>query len=263
MRGDGLRNLRRFHDGGDLWVFGYGSLMWRPGFRYREAHPALAHGVRRAPCVISYRHRGSRERPGLVMGLDVGGSCKGRVYRVAAADAIEVLDYLYDREMGGYGVYRPARRLVRILAPGRRDAVAALCFVVDRRHAQYAGDLSRAELIALVGRGVGEGGTCMDYFSSLVRHLDELGIADEAVRGLYEAAGGRGPEAVVDEELRVIGADRLRVAGASIVPVVTGGDTDAPTMTIGAQATALVAGRAPEARRGRRDVPEGNEEGAT
>ena len=189
-REDGIENLHRFHDGGTLWVFGYGSLMWRPGFRHREAHPALAHGVRRAPCVISHRHRGSRERPGLVMGLDVGGSCKGRVYRVAAAEAIEALDYLYDREMGSYGVYRPARRPVRILTPGWRGAVVALCFVVDRRHVQYAGDLSRAELVALVRQGVGEGGTCMDYFLSLVRHLDEMGIVDEAVRGLYEAAGG-------------------------------------------------------------------------
>lgn len=186
-RKDGLGDLHRFHDSGDLWVFGYGSLMWRPGFPYTEVHSALIRGVHRAPCVISHRHRGSRERPGVVMGLDTGGSCKGRIYRVAAADAIEVLDYLRDREMGGYDVYKPARRPVLILTPGRRKSVAALCFVVDRHHAQYGGGLSRADLLAHIRQGVGEGGTCMDYFSKLVRHLDELGIANGPVHRLYEA----------------------------------------------------------------------------
>ena len=188
-REDGPGGLRRFFDGGDLWVFGYGSLMWRPGFPHAEAHPALARGVHRAPCVISHRHRGSRERPGLVMGLDAGGSCKGRVYRAAAADAVEVLDYLRDRELGGYGVYRPARRSVRILTPGRRQTVAALCFVVDRRHAQYAGRLSRADLVAHIRQGVGEGGTCTDYFSNLIRHLDALGIARGPIHRLYDEVG--------------------------------------------------------------------------
>ena len=190
-RKDGLGDLHHFHDGGDLWVFGYGSLMWRPGFPYTEMHSALIRGVHRAPCVISHRHRGSWECPGVVMGLDAGGSCKGRIYRVAAADAIEVLDYLRDREMGGYDVYKPAKRPVLILTPGRQKNVAALCFVVDRHHAQYAGGLSHADLLAHIRQGVGEGGTCMDYFSKLVRHLDQLGIADGPVHRLYEAVRER------------------------------------------------------------------------
>lgn len=192
-RADGLENLHHLYDGGDLWVFGYGSLMWRPGFPHLEAHTALIRGVHRAPCVISRRHRGSWERPGVVMGLDAGGSCKGMAYRVASSDAIEVLDYLHDREMGGYDVYKPAKRPVQILtadlvlSEGGRRNVPALCFVVDRHHAQYAGDLSYPELVAHIRQGVGEGGTCTDYLANTVRHLDELGIADGPIHRLFEA----------------------------------------------------------------------------
>jgi len=192
-RKDGLENLYHLYDGGDLWVFGYGSLMWRSGFPHLEAHTALIRGVHRAPCVISHRHRGSWERPGVVMGLDAGGSCKGRVYRVAFSDAIEVLDYLHDREMGGYDVYKPAKRPVQILTAGQfltesgHRNVSALCFVVDRHHAQYAGGLSYADLVAHIRQGVGEGGTCIDYLANTVRHLDELGIADGPIHRLYEA----------------------------------------------------------------------------
>lgn len=192
-RADGLENLHHLYDGGDLWVFGYGSLMWRPGFLHLEAHTALIRGVHRAPCVISHRHRGSWERPGVVMGLDAGGSCKGMAYRVASSDAIEVLDYLHDREMGGYDVYKPAKRPVQILtanpalSEGGYRNVPALCFVVDRHHAQYAGGLSYPELVAHIRQGVGEGGTCIDYLANTVRHLDELGIADGPIHRLFEA----------------------------------------------------------------------------
>lgn len=188
-RRDGLQNLDHLHDGGELWVFGYGSLMWRPGFPHLEAHTALIRGVHRAACVISHRHRGTRERPGVVMGLDAGGSCKGRVYRVAAPEAAGVLDYLHDREMGGYDVYKPSKRQVLILTDGQRRLVSALCFVVDRYHDQYAGRMSRSDLITHIRQGVGEGGTCRDYFENLVRHLDDLGIADGPIHYLFEAVG--------------------------------------------------------------------------
>ena len=196
-RKDGLENLYHLYDGGDLWVFGYGSLMWQPGFPHLGAHTALIRGVHRAPCVISHRHRGSWERPGVVMGLDAGGSCKGRVYRVASLDAIKVLDYLHNREMGGYDVYKPARRPVQILTEGQisteggRRKVSALCFVVDRHHAQYAGVLSYSDLVTHIRQGVGEGGTCIDYLAQTVRHLDILGIADGPIHRLYEAVSHR------------------------------------------------------------------------
>tara|TARA_Y100001960_G_C14777895_1_gene884476 strand:- start:4246 stop:4830 length:585 start_codon:yes stop_codon:yes gene_type:complete len=187
-RSDGLQNLDHLYDGGELWVFGYGSLMWRPGFPYLEAHPALIRGVHRAACVISHRHRGTWERPGIVMGLDAGGSCKGRVYRVAASESAGVLDYLHDREMGGYDVYKPVKRPVVTLTSYQRRQVSALCFVVDRGHAQYAGRLSRSELVSHIRQGVGEGGTCRDYFKNLVHHLDDLGVAEGAIHRLYGVA---------------------------------------------------------------------------
>ena len=83
---------------GDIWVFGYGSLMWRPGFPHLEVAPALLHGYHRAFCIYSVHHRGSRERPGLILGLDRGGSCQGRAFRVAAADAEATIAYLDDRD---------------------------------------------------------------------------------------------------------------------------------------------------------------------
>ena len=186
-RSDGLQNLDHLHDGNDLWVFGYGSLMWRPGFPHLEVHPALIRGVHRAACVISYRHRGTWERPGVVMGLDAGGSCKGKVFRVAASEAADVLRYLNDREMGGYDVYKPVRRKVLVLTSDQQRRVPALCFVVDRGHAQYAGRLSCTELVAHIRQGVGEGGTCRNYFKNLVHHLDDLGMADGPIHRLYEA----------------------------------------------------------------------------
>ncbi len=117
---------------GAHWVFGYGSLMWRPGFEYLEARPATVHGYHRAFCVYSWTYRGSRESPGLVLGLDRGGSCVGRAYAVPAARMDEVRRYLHDREME-YDVYRQVACQAR-LADGRR--VAALTHVVDRSGSQ-------------------------------------------------------------------------------------------------------------------------------
>ena len=86
-------------DSGDIWVFGYGSLMWRPDFPHVETRPARLRGYHRALCVLSTRYRGTKARPGLVLGLDRGGSCVGRAFRVAARDADRVLAILHEREM--------------------------------------------------------------------------------------------------------------------------------------------------------------------
>jgi len=90
---------------GDLWIFGYGSLMWDPGFHHAEARPALVHGYHRRFCVYSYSYRGTRARPGLVLGLDRGGACKGIAYRVPRRHAKATLAYLWKRELDG-GVYQ-------------------------------------------------------------------------------------------------------------------------------------------------------------
>lgn len=169
---------------GDLWIFAYGSLMWRPDFPHSEIVSARLYGFHRAPCVYSYHHRGTEADPGLVMGLDWGGSCKGRALRVPRKDAGQVVQYLHDREMIS-GVYKPTLRGVH-LQDGRK--LSAVCFVVEHDHVQYAGRLDFETQVDLVRRAVGPSGKCIDYFSATVAHLDELGINDGPLHRLVEAA---------------------------------------------------------------------------
>ena len=160
--------------GSDLWVFGYGSLMWRPDFAFAERLPARMAGWHRSLCVYSRLYRGTAERPGLVLGLDRGGSCRGVAYRVAAVDAATTLAYLRERELVHY-VYR---ELVRpaCLADGR--TVPALVYVADPRHVQYAGRLDPDERLAMVAAGAGISGTNRDYVLNTLTHLEALGVHD-------------------------------------------------------------------------------------
>ena len=127
----------------DLWVFGYGSLMWRPGFEFIEQVPARLIGEHRALCVYSFDHRGTPEKPGLVLGLDRGGACRGIAFRVAARQREETIAYLRGREQTT-NVYREVMRSVW-LENEARQRVSALTYVVDRGHVQYAGRLSMAD----------------------------------------------------------------------------------------------------------------------
>ena len=166
----------------DLWIFGYGSLMWRPGFSYEEAAPALLRGAQRALCVYSWVHRGTRWRPGLVLGLDSGGSCHGLAFRVAGARAAQVKSYLRRREQVT-NVYRASLRRVHLL-DGSGRTVRALCFLVDRSHRQYAGRLPVARQAWHVRRGRGRSGHNLDYLANTLRHLDEMGIVDRPLTRL-------------------------------------------------------------------------------
>lgn len=166
----------------DLWIFGYGSLMWRPGFDYIETCPALLRGAHRALCVYSVVHRGTETKPGLVLGLDAGGSCHGIVFRVQAANTEPTLQYLREREQATM-VYRETRRTVALL-DGSKRKVPALCFLVDRRHPQYAGRLPVAEQAELVGRGEGASGHNVEYVVNTLRHLGEMGLEEPALREL-------------------------------------------------------------------------------
>ena len=171
----------------DFWVFAYGSLMWNPGFPHLEVRPARLLGYHRAFCVYSEHYRGTPERPGLVLGLDRGGSCMGRAYKVSAADGPEVARILDEREMLG-GVYDPRWVEVR-LADGRR--VQAYAYVVDRTNGHYAGRLDSETLAELIARAAGERGSNLDYLVNTVRHLDELGIAESALHELLDRVVGR------------------------------------------------------------------------
>ena len=176
----------------DFWVFGYGSLMWRPGFAFLERVPARVIGLHRALCVYSFFHRGTPERPGLVLGLDRGGACRGIVFRVRAAERAATLAYLRTREQQN-NVYRETMRGA-ILLDATRRRVNALCYVVDRRHPQYAGRLTLAEQLHLVRQGRGHSGPNRDYVLATVAEIEQQGCRDaelhllaERLKGVHEA----------------------------------------------------------------------------
>ena len=166
---------------GDLWIFGYGSLMWDPGFHHAEAQPALLYGYHRRFCVYSRRYRGTPKRPGLVLGLDRGGACKGMVFRVPRHHVKAAMIYLWDREIRG-GVYEMRKLRVR-LARGTVDAYA---FVVNRGHRGYAGELPPEETARFILQGAGVRGLCLHYLENTVRHLEELGIDDGPLHRLAD-----------------------------------------------------------------------------
>jgi cation transport protein ChaC len=168
----------------DFWVFGYGSLIWRPGFEYLEKVPARAIGAHRALCVFSHVHRGTPERPGLVLGLDHGGTCRGVAYKVAAARQADTVHYLREREQATM-VYRETVRAVWL--EGSANArVSALCYMVDRSHPQYAGRLSLDQQLHLVRQGHGRSGQNRDYVLETVKALEALGCRDHDLHRLAE-----------------------------------------------------------------------------
>src|ERR1700761_2066205 len=167
---------------GDLWVFGYGSLMWRPGFAFIEQLPARLIGEHRALCVYSFDHRGTPEKPGLVLGLDRGGACRGIAFRVAAAHRDEVVGYLRGREQTTH-VYREVMRSVW-LENEPRGRVSALAYVVDRGHVQYAGRLSLHEQLRYVRQGHGRSGNNRDYVLETVRSIEAQGFRDTQLHQL-------------------------------------------------------------------------------
>lgn len=162
------------------WVFGYGSLMWRPDFPYAERADATLYGRRRAFCIYSVHHRGTYERPGLVLGLASGGSVRGAAYRVADAEWAEVYAYLIEREQPTE-TYRESYKPVR-LADGRR--ADALVFLSDVNHPQWAGALSLEEQAALIAGSAGLSGRNIDYLRDLVVHLREQGVRDHGMEHL-------------------------------------------------------------------------------
>ena len=167
--------------GADVWIFGYGSLMWDPGFAFVEVRPALLRGYHRRFCVYSHSYRGTPERPGLVLGLDRGGACKGISYRVAATDAAQALHYLWEREMTNRTYHLKALPLATT-----EGVVTGRAFVVDRRHRNYAGYLSLEETARLILQGVGERGPCRQYLEKTVLELRKLGLVDGPMHRLEE-----------------------------------------------------------------------------
>jgi len=165
-----------------IWVFAYGSLMWNPGIAHDAAEPALLHGWHRSFCVYSHRYRGTPERPGLVLGLDRGGACRGIAFRVAAKNRAATVTYLREREQVT-SVYREVMRSVW-LENDARQRVSALAYVVDRGHVQYAGRLSLAEQHRHVLQGHGHSGANRDYVISTVKAIEAEGFRDTQLHQL-------------------------------------------------------------------------------
>lgn len=166
----------------DKWVFGYGSLMWRPGFPYLTRLSARLYGRRRAFCIYSVHHRGTPDRRGLVLGLAAGGSVKGAAYRVAAGDWHAVYDYLRERE-------QPTETYFEAWAPVLLDdgaRVEALVFLSDTGHPQWAGDLALDQQARMIAGAEGMSGRNIDYLRDMVLHLREDGVHDHGLERLLK-----------------------------------------------------------------------------
>jgi cation transport protein ChaC len=172
----------------ELWVFGYGSLMWQPGFDFAERVPGAVVGAHRALCIYSFHHRGTFERPGLVLGLDEGGACQGVAYRVEDAQRDATLSYLREREQIT-AVYVEANKPVSLLDGSGRE-IEAVCYMADRKHPQYAGRLPIERQAELVLQAAGLSGTNIDYVLNTVRHLEEAGIHDVELAALAQLLAG-------------------------------------------------------------------------
>lgn len=171
----------------DLWVFGYGSLMWRPGFPYEEVVRARVDGYSRSFCVHSVHHRGVEGRPGLVLGLDRGGSCIGMAYRVAGSNALTTLKYLREREQVN-GVYRETHLTISLLEGDKRQ-VFGLTYVVERAHPSYVSHLPISAQARLISTASGLSGQNVAYLVNTWAHLEALGIRERAFERLGVVIG--------------------------------------------------------------------------
>jgi glutathione-specific gamma-glutamylcyclotransferase len=165
-----------------LWLFAYGSLIWEPVFSYVEAVPALLRGYHRSCCLYSFDYRGTPAQPGLVLGLDRGGSCRGIAFRLAPQEIVGSLDRVWRREMTAPPVYDLRQLPIRT----RHGTQLALAFTVRRDRRDYAGRLPLAEAARLIARASGRRGSCRDYLDQTLLHLAARGIVDAPLRRLAE-----------------------------------------------------------------------------
>ena len=165
----------------DVWVFGYGSLIWNPAFHFVERRVGTIHGFHRRFCLWTTLGRGSPDCPGLMLGLDRGGSCRGVVLRIAPELVESETDVLWRREMVS-NAYVPT--WVRV-ATDEGDAWA-IAFTINRGHDRYAQKMSEEQAADIIARAVGRIGHCRDYLLNTVEHLEQLGIHDRAMARLAD-----------------------------------------------------------------------------
>lgn len=167
---------------GDVWVFGYGSLMWDPGFEFDESHKAIIKDYHRSFCIWSVHYRGTFENPGLVVGLDTGGECVGRAYRITEEQLYPTLSYLKQREMDT-GVYIPSIRPIWL---DTGVCVDSLVFIADHKHDHYAGKLPVEEKVKIIKRARGGRGLNIDYVINTYEHLLDSGIDDTYLKSVVD-----------------------------------------------------------------------------
>ena len=175
--GDGHSNIWRYGFMSDFWVFGYGSLIWNPGFNLLERRRARLHGLHRSLCIRSWVHRGTQENPGLVLGLDKGGSCYGIAMRVSGADKEPVIEYLRARELVT-SVYLETWRKIWL---DNGERVPALVYRADPKHPQYAKGLSLDEQTSIVRGSRGRSGPNDEYVRETVAAMKDHEITDHAL----------------------------------------------------------------------------------
>lgn len=163
----------------DLWIFGYGSLIWRPDFEFDEQRPARVHGWHRALKMWSRINRGTPERPGLVFGLLTGGCCRGMVFRIPAGAGTDTLTRLWSREMVT-AVYDP--RWLTAHTPA--GPVKALAFTLSRKSPSHTGELSEEEYRAIFASAQGIYGTTLDYAHRTLEELKRHDIRDRNLERL-------------------------------------------------------------------------------
>lgn len=175
-----------------MWVFAYGSLMWRPGFSFTARHPALLPGFSRAFCRLSFRHRGTPEAPGMVLGLVPGAGCRGVAYGVEVADWPAVQAYLDQREGSGYRRITVPIEMVESVESADsgegqgREMVEALTYLPEPSHPSHAPQLPQARMVELIATGVGESGTAREYLSELIAQLAQLEVEEPKLLDLME-----------------------------------------------------------------------------
>lgn len=166
--------LAHWRDDQDVWVYGYGSLIWRPEFEFTERRTALLHGYHRALCLWSRINRGTPDKPGLVFGLDAGGSCRGVVYRIPAANVPDTMDALWRREMPS-GAYIPKW----LSCKTQHGPITALVFAMNRNTDAYVRGLSTERLVHIVRSAHGSYGPCVEYVLETAQALQQSNIHDK------------------------------------------------------------------------------------
>ena len=170
----------------DLWLFGYGSLMWRPDFAYMDRSPARVQGYHRSFCLWQRRYRGNRYNPNLMLALDAGGSCCGVAYRVAAPNVAAKISATWRRELVGNG-YRPRW----VTARTERASLPALAFVANRENAErYTGRLPDEVVARYIAEACGEGGSGAEYLLETVLALEKLRFRDSRLWRLQRLVAG-------------------------------------------------------------------------